>query len=153
MGAFNPTRRNQLDRPGLGLGRSELQNPRENAESLKLVTAYKNYIKTSAKLMNFANASRLQIQKDISDMMRFESRLARGSAEAEDRRDHFGLYNKMTIRQLQQRYPGVGCTRCRNLIADEELCALLDSLAADHKARFQVRQSNDHRKRRSGGAR
>lgn len=97
----------KLDRPGLGLGRSELQNPRESAETAKLVAAYKTYIKTSAKLLNSANVSTLQIAKDINNMLRFEQRLAKGSSLTEDRRDHFGLYNKMTIKQLQQRYPGV----------------------------------------------
>lgn len=40
-------------------------------------------------------------------MLKFESRLARASSEFVDRRDHFGLYNKITIRQLQQAFPGV----------------------------------------------
>ena len=58
-------------------------------------------------MLNSDSVSKTQIAKDIEDTVRFEQRLAKGSSEDEDRRDHFGLYNKMTLRQLQQRYPGV----------------------------------------------
>lgn len=89
------------------MGRSELMNPRESRESVKLVSAYKNYIRNSARLVNFDNVPNSAIVKDINDMLKFESRLARASSEFVDRRDHFGLYNKITIKQLQQAFPGV----------------------------------------------
>ena len=100
----------QLDRPSLGLGRSELMNPRENQETRALVSAYKTYIRSTALQLNSrGNFERqtLSFTKDINDMIKFETRLAFASSELEDRRDHFGLYNKLTLRQLQQTFPGV----------------------------------------------
>ena len=102
----------QLDRPSLGLGRSELTNPRENQETRALISAYKSYIRSTAQLINSGGSGNNERQatsftKDINDMIKFETRLALASSSLEDRRDHFGLYNKMTLRQLQQRFPGV----------------------------------------------
>ncbi|KAI1285214.1 Neprilysin-1 [Halotydeus destructor] len=94
-----------FDRPGLGIGGSELRNPRD-PENQKLIVAYRNYIRTSAKLLNDNGVSKSRIQDDITDMLLFEARLARG-VQGEDRRDHFGLYNKMTLKQLRQRYPSL----------------------------------------------
>ena len=96
-----------LDRPGLGLGRSELQNPRDTQESRTLVSAYKMYIRNSAQKLNYANVPNSLISRDVNDMIRFEQRLALASSPREDRRDHFALYNKMTIGQLQQQFPGI----------------------------------------------
>lgn len=85
-------------------------NPRESKEAVKLVNAYKSYIRNSARLVNFDNVPNSVIVKDINDMLKFESRLAKASSEFVDRRDHFGLYNKITIRQLQQAFPGASLT-------------------------------------------
>ena len=99
-----------LDRPTLGLGRSELQNPRESQESRSLVSAYKTYIRNSAQTISSQfdnNIPTSMLSKDVNDMIRFETRLALASSALEDRRDHFGLYNRMTIRQLEIEFPGV----------------------------------------------
>lgn len=97
-----------LDRPTLGLGRSELQDPRESQETRTLVSAYKTYIRSSAQKLSFDNnIPNSLLSKDVNDMIRFETRLAFASSALEDRRDHFGLYNRMTIRQLEIQFPGV----------------------------------------------
>lgn len=99
-----------LDRPTLGLGRSELQNPRESQESRTLVSAYKTYIRNSAQTISSQfdnNTPTSMISRDVNEMIRFETRLALASSATEDRRDHFGLYNRMTIRQLEIEFPGV----------------------------------------------
>lgn len=107
----NTTRRIiYLDRPTLGLGRNELQNPRESPETRTLVSAYKSYISASAQRLSNEfnhNIPNSLMSKDINDMIRFERKLALASSAFEDRRDHFGLYNRMTIRQLQENFPGV----------------------------------------------
>ena len=99
-----------FDRPTLGLGRSELQDPRESQETRTLVTAYKSYIRSSAQTLssNFDNSIPTSvISKDVNDMIRFERSLAFASSAFEDRRDHFGLYNRMTIKQMETEFPGV----------------------------------------------
>lgn len=96
-----------LDRPSLGLGRSELQNPRDSLESRRLVHGYKTYIRSSARMLNVDAVTSSLMVKDVNDMIRFEQRLAFASSPLEDRRNHFALYNKMTIGQLQQQFPGI----------------------------------------------
>ncbi|RWS07493.1 neprilysin-11-like isoform X2 [Dinothrombium tinctorium] len=93
-----------IDSPNFGMGAKELGNPNGDRDTRRLVAAYKTYIRDAANILNFEGISQEEIDKDIDDMFWFESQMAEGTSSNEDRQSQ---YEEMTIRQLQDQFPGV----------------------------------------------
>ncbi|RWS23715.1 hypothetical protein B4U80_05168, partial [Leptotrombidium deliense] len=93
-----------IDSPNFGMGAKELGNPNADRDTRRLVAAYKTYIKDAASLLNFQAISSEAINKDIEDMFRFESSLAKATTSSEERN---AQYEEITIRQLNEQFKGV----------------------------------------------
>lgn len=83
---------------GLGLGDKELKNLTLNSA---LVNAYKDYIRKAGKL--FCGEICTGLENDITDMFNLESELAKVKMSLEDQRNPDKTYNKMTIKELNEK--------------------------------------------------
>lgn len=95
----NSTRRIiDIDQAALGLSREYLIKGIENP----IVAAYHSYQVDMAVLYG---ADRARAEKEMRDVLNFEFALANISLPNEERRNATALYNPMTIKEVQQKYP------------------------------------------------
>lgn len=89
-----------LDQGALGLSREYLIKGMDN----KLVKAYYSYMVDIATLFG---ADHARAEKELMESLQFEMSLANISLPLEQRRNATKLYNKMTIADLQTKYPSI----------------------------------------------
>ncbi|XP_019757684.2 neprilysin-2 isoform X2 [Dendroctonus ponderosae] len=89
-----------LDQGSLGLRREFLTKGLND----KLVKAYYDYMVDIAVLFG---ADRAVASKDLAESLDFEMKLANISLPSEKRRNATALYNPMSIRELQQKFPSI----------------------------------------------
>ncbi|KAL7013331.1 hypothetical protein ACKWTF_015335 [Chironomus riparius] len=95
----NTTRRIiSIDQPNLGLNREFLKEGLEN----DVVQAYHSY---QVDLAVLYGADQISAESQMRDVLEFEFALANMSIPKEDRRDFNALYNIMSIKDLQAKYP------------------------------------------------
>ncbi|XP_077998291.1 membrane metallo-endopeptidase-like 1 [Glandiceps talaboti] len=115
----------KLDQPGLGLPSREyyLEDGRDN----KYLTAYHKYMTTIATMLG---ADESTAERDFTDLIDFEIKIANLTTPADQRRDNNALYNKMTIADLQQNvtgfewlrfYKGLRASWCDSLKDSEDI--------------------------------
>ncbi|XP_063701659.1 neprilysin-2-like [Culicoides brevitarsis] len=88
----------EFDQPGFSVNREFLIKGRDDPR----VMAYFEYMRDLAILLG---ADSDTASKDMSDMVDFEIELANITAAREDRRNATLLYNPITLKDLQQKYP------------------------------------------------
>ncbi len=88
----------QIFPSGLGLGDKDLKNLTSNA---KLVTAYRDYIRSAGKLFCGEDCSALEA--DITELINFESELAKVKMPLEDQRNPDKTYNVWTLKELSEK--------------------------------------------------
>nr|AMO02506.1 endothelin-converting protein 6 [Tityus serrulatus] len=84
-----------LDYGSLGIGRKELLNASDE-QSSRLITAYKKLIEETAILMSTSHDNST-LQKEIAEIIEFETKLATFTRPEEERRIPQTLYHKMSI--------------------------------------------------------
>ncbi|CAG2104715.1 unnamed protein product [Medioppia subpectinata] len=85
-----------VDAPSFGVGRAQLVKP-EEPDNVKILDAYKAFIKASVQLLaDSPDRVSPTIDADINAIVKFESDLAKLTAEAADRRNRTELYGDKT---------------------------------------------------------
>uniref|UniRef100_A0A1W7RA39 Neprilysin n=1 Tax=Hadrurus spadix TaxID=141984 RepID=A0A1W7RA39_9SCOR len=88
-----------LDQARLGIGRTELLYKNINDSRItEIITAYKNFIKASFRILDGKNDD---LDKEVEDLVEFESSLAKISKSEVERRDPYSEYQKMNVSTLQ----------------------------------------------------
>ncbi|RAK65919.1 M13 family metallopeptidase [Hymenobacter edaphi] len=77
---------------------------KDDPRSKNIRSAYQTYLVNTFKLAGDADAT---AKKNAATIMRLETRLAKASKSRVDLRDPYANYNKMTVAQLQQKYPNL----------------------------------------------
>lgn len=89
-----------LDQASLGLSREYLNR----GISDRLVTAYYEYMVDISVILG---ANRDRAQRELKESLEFEMKLANISLPQEKRRNATNLYNPMTVKTLQEKYPSI----------------------------------------------
>ena len=89
---------------GLGLGDRDYYVVEGESEK-KVLDAYKTYLKTLAKLAGYSekDANRL-----VENTIRIETEIAKTAKTREESRDPRGMYNPMTLAEIDAQYPALG---------------------------------------------
>ncbi|KAI5641316.1 peptidase family m13 domain-containing protein [Phthorimaea operculella] len=111
-----------LDQASLGLSREYLNRGFND----KLVQAYYSYMVDIATLLG---ADRTRAQQELRESLQFEMNLANISLPLEKRRNATSLYNPMTIRQLQEKYPKIPWLEYINKLLAPHVQVGLDEVA------------------------
>ncbi|KAA9332400.1 M13 family metallopeptidase [Hymenobacter busanensis] len=77
---------------------------KDDARSKSIRAAFQNYLVNTFKL---AGDNEAAAKKNAATIVRLETRLAKASKSRVDLRDPYANYNKMTVAQLQQKYPNL----------------------------------------------
>lgn len=92
---------------GLGLGdRDYYVVDGENEK--KVLNAYKKYLKTLARLAGYDMKSS---DKLVENTLRIETEIAKTAKTREESRDPLGMYNPMTLTDIEAQYPALGLAR------------------------------------------
>ncbi|XP_073976789.1 M13 family metallopeptidase neprilysin 2 isoform X3 [Rhodnius prolixus] len=94
------TRIIELDAGALALSRKYLMRGLED----RIVAAYYSYMVDLAVLLG---AEKEKAEAELKETLDFEIQLANVSLPSEERRDYEKLYNKMTLTELQQKFPTI----------------------------------------------
>uniref|UniRef100_A0A023GP98 Putative peptidase family m13 includes neprilysin n=1 Tax=Amblyomma triste TaxID=251400 RepID=A0A023GP98_AMBTT len=87
------------------VGRNQLIYP-EREENKRIIEAYKNLTKTAFQFMR-PNISDEELTRLSEELVNFEGQLANMTAPPEERRDILKIYNRVTIKELQENFTGV----------------------------------------------
>lgn len=98
---------NQLDRPTFGVGNSELGVLTDSNGSDRLIKAYKKYMKDVVLSLNHENVDEATIDTDIDELFDFIQQLTRIVTPADEKKDHFNVYQRMTLEELDTKHHGV----------------------------------------------
>lgn len=97
----------QLDRPTFGVGNSELGILADSNGSDRLIRAYKKYMKDVVLSLNFENVDESVIDNDVEELFNFVQQLTRIVTPADEKKDHFSVYQRMTLEELDTKHHGV----------------------------------------------
>lgn len=89
-----------IDSTSFGLGDDELRNLTANAKD---VAAYKDYIRSSAKLFCGQDCDQEQLEKEIDEIVNLESELAKNKLTVEQQRDPETMVNMFNNKQLHDK--------------------------------------------------
>ncbi|XP_025083321.1 endothelin-converting enzyme homolog isoform X1 [Pomacea canaliculata] len=92
----------QIDQDGLGLPERDYYI-NKTIEEDKVLSAYLNYMVTINNLL--APGRHPNLTEHLTEVIKFESKLAEITTSAEDRRDEEKIYHNMTVADLNQLYP------------------------------------------------
>ncbi|CAG0902422.1 unnamed protein product [Cyprideis torosa] len=98
-----------LDQPSLGMGRKCFARGKDDAD----VKVYLNFMTAIAVELG---AERDEAEKELKDSLDFEINLSRILVSEEKRRNISQLYNKMAVRDMEQRWPSVPWLQYMNQI-------------------------------------
>lgn len=96
-----------LDRPTFGVGNSELGILTDSNGSDRLIKAYKKYMKDVVLSLNHENVDEAVIDNDIEELFDFVQQLTRIVTPADEKKDHFSVYQRMTLDELDTKHHGV----------------------------------------------
>jgi predicted metalloendopeptidase len=97
----------QLDRPSFGVGSNELGVLLDAGGSDRLIRAYRKYMEEVIGSLSEGRVAKATIQQDLDDLFQFIVRLTQIVTPADEKRDHFSVYKRMTLQQLETEHPGV----------------------------------------------
>lgn len=89
------------------MGSNELGVLLDANGSDRLIRAYRKYMDEVIASMNDNLVSLSRIQQDLDELFQFIIRLTQIVTPADEKRDHFSVYKRMTLQQLEVEHPGV----------------------------------------------
>lgn len=97
----------QLDRPSFGVGSNELGVLLDANGSNKLIRAYRKYMEDVINSLNVNGVAKETIRNDLDELFQFIVHLTQIVTPADEKRDHFSVYKRMTLGELESEHPGV----------------------------------------------
>ena len=97
----------QLDRPSFGVGSNELGVLLDASGSDKLIRAYRKYMEDVINSLNVNAVDKETVQRDLDELFQFIVHLTQIVTPADEKRDHFSVYKRMTLEELESEHPGV----------------------------------------------
>lgn len=89
---------------GLGLGDRDYYVVDGESEK-RVLDAYKTYLNTLAKLAGYSQADADRL---VENTIRIETEIAKTAKTREESRDPMGMYNPMTLTDIEKQYPAMG---------------------------------------------
>lgn len=132
----------QLDETSfVKLGRNQLTNP--DAEANKpILDAYKHLIKVAVKFVK-PKITRVKLRKLISDVLLLEQQLANLTTPPEQRRNIFDIYHRVTIGELEAKFPNIPLQNLLNKVFSKANITLGKNEALELYALEYYNRTND----------